>query len=174
MLKNRHDAFTLLSDLGAAPHLIRHLQLVGKAADALLQAYADLGIACNAASIELGAAVHDAGKIEYPAEMYAPGSRHEAAGERLLLAHGVEIEIARHCVAHADWLCASRSFEERTVALADKLWKGKREAELELLIVDEAAARLACTRWDIFNQLDSVFEEIAADGAQRLQRSIQV
>jgi hypothetical protein len=65
------------------------------------------------------------------------------------------------------------SLEERTVALADKLWKGKREAELELLIIDEVAARLGISRWDIFERLDSSFEEIASGGAERLQGSKQ-
>jgi len=42
------------------------------------------------------------------------------------------------------------SFEERSVALADKLWKGKRESKLELLVIDEAALKLAKGRWELF------------------------
>jgi hypothetical protein len=63
------------------------------------------------------------------------------------------------------------SFEERTVALADRLWKGMREPLLELGIIDEIAERLGVSRWDVFERLDTTFEEIAAGGDERLQRS---
>jgi len=56
--------------------------------------------------------------------------------------------------------------------LADKLWKGKREADLELCVIDEIALRTGLSRWDIFAQLDTTFEEIAAGGEERLRRSI--
>jgi hypothetical protein len=35
------------------------------------------------------------------------------------------------------------------MALADKLWKGKRESELELLVIDEAALKFAKGRWEL-------------------------
>lgn len=66
----------------------------------------------------------------------------------------------------------SVSFEELLVALADTLWKGSRDADLELRIIDGVAARLQTDRWDLFQTLDSLFEEIAADGDERLSRSI--
>jgi hypothetical protein len=65
------------------------------------------------------------------------------------------------------------SLEERTVALADKLWKAKREGDLELLVIEETAGRLGVSRWDVLVRPDNVFEEIAADGADRLQVSRQ-
>jgi hypothetical protein len=78
---------------------------------------------------------------------------------------------ARCCVSHATWQDTGVSFEERSVALADKLWKGKREPALELRVVDDVALRLGGQRWDVFGELDSVFEEIAAGAALRLERS---
>jgi len=57
------------------------------------------------------------------------------------------------------------------VALADKLWKGKREADLELTVIDEVAARLGISRWDVFELLDSTFENIAATATERLEQS---
>jgi hypothetical protein len=63
------------------------------------------------------------------------------------------------------------SLEERVVALADKLWKGKREPDLELNVIDEVAIRLGGSRWDVFEALDNTFEEIAAAGAERLELS---
>ena len=171
MLRNRSDAYRLLRELGAPDRLILHVQLVGEAAERLMQAYAELGVNFNESLVELGVAVHDAGKIEYPEELSGPGSRHEPAGEAMLLAKGVQPEVARCCVSHAKWQDAGVSFEERSVALADKLWKGKREEALELCIIDEAARRLGVDRWDVFAQLDSVFEEIASGGTVRLERS---
>jgi len=171
MLKNRKEAYELLQRLGAPARLLVHVQLVGEAADLLVRNYMELGLEFDGRLIELGTAIHDAGKIKFPGELDSPGSRHEPAGEALMLANNVQPEVARCCVSHATWSEPSVSFEERSVALADKLWKGKREEALELSVIDEAAARLRLTRWDVFSQLDSAFEEIAAGGAERLSRS---
>lgn len=171
MLSTRADADLLLQQLGAPQHLLAHLRLVGEAADLLIIALGNLGLQFDAQLIELGVAVHDAGKILHPQELVGPGSQHEAAGEALLLTHGVQPAVARCCVTHAAWQGAEVSLEERTVALADKLWKGKREASLELCVIDGVAARLGVGRSDIFEQLDAVFEAIAAGGTERLARS---
>ena len=171
MLKDRSDAYELLKDLGAPDRLVHHAQLVGQAADLLLLEFQSLGVICDVCVIELGAVLHDIGKIPHPEELSAPGSLHEQAGEALLLMHGVQPEVARCCTSHGAWNLPGVSLEERTVALADKLWKGKREAELELSVIDEVAVRLGVSRWDVFEQLDTAFEAIAAGGAERLQGS---
>lgn len=171
MLNNRAQAYHLLQELGAPERLLLHVRLVGEAADILIQAYEKLGLNFNAKMIELGVAVHDAGKILHPQELNAPGSLHEPTGETLLLTHGVQADIARCCITYATWQGPEVSLEERTVALADKLWKGKREENLELSVVDEVASRLGVGRWDVFEPLDSAFEAIAADGTERLHRS---
>ena len=171
MLDNCADAHQLLGKLGASARLLLHLQLVGEAADLLIRAYADLGFDFNAQWIELGVAVHDAGKITHPEELMSPGSLHEPAGKALMLQNDVQTEVAECCISHAAWRTQGLSLEELSVALADKLWKGKREADLELLVIDQAALRLGVDRWDVFEALDSVFEEIAAGGSGRLDRS---
>jgi len=171
MLESRADAHELLRSLGAPPRLIRHAELVGEAAALVLQQLQALGLTCDAKTIELGAALHDAGKILHPQELSESGSQHETAGERLLLEHGVQPTVARCCSSHGQWNLPDVSFEERTVALADKLWKGKRETDLELSIIDDVAKRLGISRWDVFESLDSTFEQIAANGTERLQRS---
>lgn len=171
ILRNRKDAEELLQRLGASKRLLLHLRLVGEAADLLIAAYGKLGLKFDAKLIELGVAIHDAGKIAFPEELDASGSQHEPAGLALLLAQGVQTEIARCCVSHADWRGELVSFEERSVALSDKLWKGKREPELELLVIDAIAKKLGLQRWDIYAQLDSTFETIAADASERLRRS---
>jgi hypothetical protein len=171
MLKDRQDAHRLLKKLGASERLLTHLLLVGEAASELTEQLDRAGIKFNANLVELGVAVHDAGKIKFPAELDGPGSNHEPAGEQLMLANGVQPEVAHCCVSHAAWQASDVSFEERLVALSDKLWKGKREESLELLVIDEAAARLGKSRWDLFPELDSAFEAIAAEGPSRLERS---
>ena len=171
MLTDRHDAYALLARLGATRRLLTHLQLVGEAADELLAAYASLRAPVDARLIELGVAVHDAGKITHPSELDGPGSLHEAAGEALMLAHGVLPEVARSCVLHAAWDAPGLALETLSVALADKLWKGLREPALELRVIDSVAACLRVERWDVFEPLDSAFEQIAAGGDGRLARS---
>lgn len=171
MLSSRDDAYSLLASLGASQRLLQHLKLVGEAADQLMSAYDDMGIPFQRQTIELGVAVHDAGKILFPQELDVAGSNHEPAGEQLMLSNGVQPEIARCCVSHAEWQVADVTFEELSIALADKLWKGKRVPELELRVIDLAAEKLGADRWDIFGRLDGTFEEIADGGADRLARS---
>lgn len=172
VLKSCRDAYRFLRELGATERLLMHVQFVGEAADRLMRAYKEFGIEFDARLVELGAALHDAGKIVHPDELTGPGSLHEVAGEKLLLLHGVPPEIARCCSAHGAWQGPDVSLEQRTVALADRLWKGSRAAKLELAVIDDIALRLGAARWDVFLKLDSLFEIIAAGGADRLQRSI--
>ena len=170
-LDTREDAYALLQHLGATPHLLLHLQLVGEAADELIALFGSLGVACDAQAIELAAALHDAGKIVHPNELSGPGHQHEQAGERLLLANGVPASLARHCVNHAAWDAPAMGFEELAVALADALWKGVRIEELELRVIDAVAAQLGVDRWAVLTAMDDGFERIANLGQERLARS---
>jgi hypothetical protein len=52
-----------------------------------------------------------------------------------------------------------------------RLWKGKREPALEKKVVENAATLLGLSFWDIFVELDTCFESVAAGGAGRLARS---
>ena len=171
MLHNRQDAYRLLAELGAPQRLLTHVKLVGEAGDRLIAEYIELGLSFDARLIELGVAIHDAGKIVHPEELEGPGAMHEPAGQTMLLARNVQPEVARCCVTHAKWQESEVSFEERSVALADKLWKGKREEMLELAIIDAVAAKLQTGRWEVFARLDAVFEEIASGAEARLERS---
>jgi hypothetical protein len=173
MLRSRQDAYELLRTIGAPARLITHVQLVGEAADLLMEAYADLKLTFDRQHTELGVAVHDAGKALFPEELNQPGSKHEPAGQVLMLEHGVQEHIARCCVSHAAWRQPDVTFEELSVALADKLWKGKREAELELTVIDRAAEQLRVDRWTVFDRLDAAFEAIADGASDRLARSVQ-
>jgi hypothetical protein len=119
----------------------------------------------------VGIVLHDAGKILVSAELDAPGGEHEPRGQELLLNHSVSPSLARICLSHARWSDMPVSLEELLVALSDKLWKGVRNAQLEERVINEVAKALNRDRWDLFVQLDSLFEDIAADGAARLERS---
>lgn len=172
MLGSQEDAFNLLKRVGAPRRLIKHLELVGEVGGEITSMLDDLAVQYDKLFVQVGIAVHDAGKIVHPNELEGGGNLHEAAGEKLLLEHGVDAKIARCCRSHAQYASMSVSFEELIIALADTLWKGSRETGLELQVIDGVAARLQASRWDLFETLDSLFEEIAAKGDERLSRSI--
>ncbi|MFH1810680.1 MAG: HD domain-containing protein [Pseudomonadota bacterium] len=170
-LTTRTQALALATELGAPAHLVRHLELVSEVAAQLAQALRQAGVALDTALVEVGAALHDAGKIVHPGELHGPGEEHETAGERLLLERGVDPRVARCCRSHGRALELAASLEEMLVGLADNLWRGQRQPALELAIVDRAASLLGQDRWDLFPALDACFEALAADGDVRLARS---
>ncbi|HEY1547401.1 MAG TPA: HD domain-containing protein [Kofleriaceae bacterium] len=166
------DALQLLAELGAAPWLVRHHELVLEAATTLCDRLRrDLRLAFDREQILVGAALHDAGKIVHPEEMSAPGNRHELAGEALLIDHGVAPTLARFCVTHASWAEPGIAIEDLLVALADKLWKGKRDDELERRVAEVIGGITNREAWAVFDPLDSICETIAAGGPDRLARS---
>lgn len=166
------EALTLLEDLGAPPHLRRHHELVLEAAMVLVsELVRAFSLRLDAQRVLVGAALHDVGKIRHPTEMSVPGNAHEREGEAMLLARGVAPAVARFCWTHAAWTHPEATLEDLIVAAADKLWKGKREAELEQLLVTALAASSGTPAWDAFSRADEIFSEIAADGDDRLARS---
>lgn len=165
------EARALLVELGAPQRLLRHGELVGEAAELLLVRLRRLGVPVNEDLVRLGVVLHDAGKIVHPGEFDRSGVEHEPAGEALLLARGVSPELARTCLSHARWDSMPVSLDELLVALADKLWKGARRPDLEQRVIDGVAHALGKQRWDLFVELDTLFEEIAAGGSRRLERS---
>ncbi|HYL98283.1 MAG TPA: HD domain-containing protein [Blastocatellia bacterium] len=172
-VKARQNAYAVLREINAPARLIRHAELVGEAADQLIARLDDLTVKFDKTLVLAGVVLHDAGKTLFPEEFDAPGEKHESAGRELLTRRGVPIDLARCCVSHAQWKTMDCSLEELLIALADKLWKGKREPELEAVVVDRVALRLNVDRWEVFIDLDSCFEQIAAGGPERLERSKQ-
>lgn len=168
------SALQRLAELGASPHLVRHHELVLEAATLLVTAWCEVvpGVAFDERQVLQGAALHDAGKIRFPEELAVPGHRHEEAGEALLLEAGVAPDVARHCVLHASWADHTDDIEVLLVALADKLWKGKRVPELEEALVRVALERSEESEWEVRMRLDDVFERVAEGGQERLARSV--
>lgn len=172
MLNSPDESIRLLNRLGAPVRLIKHLELVGEAGEQVISKLEELGVQFDKSFVQVGIAIHDAGKILHPEELNEGGNLHEASGEKLLLEQGVEKKVAYCCQSHSKYNSMPVSFEELLVALSDKLWKGKREPELELQVIDGVAEKLSTDRWSIFEILDSCFEDIASTGNARLSRSV--
>lgn len=168
MLRTPEDAFALMQELGASSWLVQHHRLVVEAAAELCERVTG---PYDRELVKLGAAVHDMGKVRHPEEMSGPGHQHEEAGRKLLTSRGVSDHVARFCVTHASWTAPNRTTEDLLVALADKLWKGKRVSELEELAVTRLANARGEDRWSVFSELDAVFEDVASRGDLRLARS---
>ncbi|MGH1344810.1 MAG: HD domain-containing protein [Nannocystales bacterium] len=170
MLLTVDDALALLARLGAPAHLRHHHALVAEAAEELIAGLSDFTACFDPQDVLLGAALHDVGKLLHPDEVHARGTRHEEAGRALLEAHGPP-RIARFCVSHGQWNCDALALEDLLVALADKLWKGKRVGKLEQRVVATLARSTRAPAWQVFSRLDLVFESVAARGDERLLRS---
>ena len=141
MIKTVQETYSFLQAIGASPHLILHVKLVGEAVDLLIAKLNQLHISFDANFVRLGVAFHDAGKIIYPEELTGKGNHHEADGEALLIDNGIDPKLARCCRSHGQWSTMECSFEELLVALADTLWKGKRNDRLENLVISQVSAR---------------------------------
>lgn len=160
----------LLAGLGATPRLLRHLELVTEVAADLAHALTGLGVDLDVERTLAGATAHDAGKIEHPEELDAPGSRHEPAGRALLLRHGVPADIAEVAVSHASW-SDDTPLEALVVVLADKLWKGARRPEVELAVARSAARRANLDPWSLVDAVERIAERVALGADERLRRS---
>lgn len=163
-------AAALLRNAGAPPRLAAHLRAVHDTAVVLT---GWLASACPAASFDrgavlFGAATHDIGKVVHVGELSAPGSLHEPAGEALLLAAGVPPHRARFAGTHGSWHAERAGLEDHLMSLADKIWKGKRQEDLERLLVDRLAGLTGQEPWEAFLTLDDHLTTLAADADGRL------
>jgi hypothetical protein len=164
------EALAFLRDAEAPPRLLRHAELVAEVAADLAKAIAALGVQIDSNEAMVGAALHDAGKIACPAELTGPGRAHEAAGEQLLRDKGVPDSLARFCRTHGMAPSEMPALEDLVVAVSDKLWRGARNEEAELALVDSVARQKGTDRWAVFTPLDECFERIASHGDERLAR----
>jgi hypothetical protein len=168
------EALDLVIKLGGTPRLLKHIELVMEAADRVIGRLNFLQLHhVRQSLVRVLVIFHDVGKVVHPDELEGGGSLHEEAGLALLLKHGIPRHLARISVTHARWQdTPDVTFPELIVALADRLWKGHRDPELELAIISALAGYSAAwSRWDLFIPLDTLFESIAAGGHDRLERS---
>ena len=163
-------AADLLERLDAPPRLAAHLRIVHdvacRLADWTDQRYPGLGYDRDA--MLFGAATHDIGKTIHVAELSAPGSTHEEAGRRLLIAAGVSAERARFAATHASWGGPGIGTEDLMVSVADKIWKNKRVPDLEDLFVARLTQASGREAWEEFISLDDLLEAIGAGADERL------
>lgn len=166
------QAIAWLASRRAHPWLVRHHELVVEAAGVLVDGMTSrLSLDFDRDHVLLGAALHDAGKILHVEEMRERGHAHEEAGRTILRDAGFPDHLARVCVTHAAWSGKEATIEDRLIALADKLWKGKRDTELEDALIGEIAERLGKERWEVFDVVDAICEDVARDAPSRLRRS---
>jgi hypothetical protein len=157
------DVETLLAEMDAPPRLGAHLRAVHDVAWRLTEALSDV-LAFDRDAVLWGAATHDVGKVILPAELSGPGVAHERAGYDLLLACGYDEARARFARDHGDWSDPDLPTECLLVTLADKVWKGKRVADLE----DRVVARIGGRAWQVYMALDDLLAGIADHAAARL------
>jgi hypothetical protein len=106
-------------------------------------------------AVLFGAATHDIGKARHPEELEQPGDLHEFTGEKILLEAGVPDRLARFARTHGR-IGEESELEDVLVALADKLWKGKRDETLESLAIEKIADRTDREKWEVFAALDNL------------------
>jgi hypothetical protein len=141
-------ARSLLEQCSALPRLIAHLTLTHDVAAQLLAGLQTHWpqLTLNRGAVLFGAAIHDIGKTVHPEELRPPGRLHEAAGEQVLLAAGISPALARFCRTHGEWNAES-PLEDLLVALADKVWKGRRDEPLEQALVDRIVLATGDLQW---------------------------
>ena len=85
-----------------------------------------------------------------------------------LIEHGISAEYARFARTHGQWE-RSTDIEDLLVALADKLWKGTRNRELEKKVVQYSSTVCREATWSVYTKLDDVLTPIADGSPQRLE-----
>lgn len=63
------------------------------------------------------------------------------------------------------------TIEDLMVAVADKLWMGKRVEDVEEALGAMVASQVGGKRWFMASIVDTICEAIAANGSERLARS---
>ncbi|MGW2841792.1 HD domain-containing protein [Streptomyces sp. NPDC001493] len=160
----------LLLSLNAPPRLAAHLRAVHDVAHQLVD-WTECrapGLTVDRAAVLFGAATHDIGKTEHPAELSGPGFRHEEAGRELLLAHGFDADLARFAGTHGTWTAPGVTLEDLLVSTADKIWKNKRVPELEDLVVRRLVRATGRPQWEEYLALDEVLERVGEVADRRL------
>jgi len=152
-------------------HSILVHDVASEVVDRLRRSFQNLSLDDEA--ILQGAALHDLGKILHPEELIGPGKQHEIDGPQFLEENGIEPHIARFARTHGSWKHEIVGLDDLVVALADNLWKGRRNEELEAIVVEAIARQMGQEKWLVFGQLDEIFAEIASEGASRLAMQLR-
>lgn len=63
--------------------------------------------------------------------------------------------------------------DDLVIALADNLWKGRRNEQLEMQVVEAVAQQTSQEKWLVFDRLDEIFASIASEGGNRLATQLR-
>lgn len=165
------EAAQVVQKVEPDPYLLAHLVLVHDTAFHLVEAIGAnwSGLVFDTQLVLLGAALHDIGKVRHPEEMSAPGSRHHEAGFALLQELGMDAAQARFARTHGAWRREEAlTLEDLIVALADVIWAGGRERELEDMVAEALNAIDGRELWQTFLDLDDILTKLTQDAELRL------
>jgi hypothetical protein len=165
------EAEMLLARLGAPARLVAHLTLVHSSAATLVGRLSKAWpcLAVDRASVLLGAAVHDVGKVVHPEELKRSGKAHETAGEALLLREGFGPSVARLARTHGRHDAeGDLAIEDLLVILADAVWKGARRPAVEERLCREIARACHEETWRVYATLDEILAALTAGAEERL------
>ena len=165
------EVVTLLNDHHAPPRLIAHLIVVHHIANQLVSALRRTwpGLSFDPYLVQMGAALHDVGKLTYPSELVSDGDYHEQAGYDLLVKAGIDPDIAKFAVTHSGRTSETGlRLEDILVALADKCWRGKRDRTLEDMLCRRISTDLSRPSWEVFSELDTILTSITEQSAKLL------
>jgi hypothetical protein len=164
------DIVELLCRVNASPRLAAHLRVVHDVAVQLVESFrgAFPAFRFDDAAVVYGAGTHDIGKALHPAELQASGNVHEVDGYQLLIDSGVPARLARFARSHGEWGSRDAKVEDEIVALADKVWKGRREEDLEHKLASRISAAEGEESWRVFTRLDDLLTAISSDADRRL------
>ena len=161
----------LLETVGAAPRLRAHLALVHDTAARMTERISVHWptLEYDPEAVRMGAATHDIGKAVFPEELVGEGRHHEAVGAGVLADCGFPVRFARFTRTHGRWEQEEGILlEDLLVALADTLWKGKRDDALEDRCCRRIAAISGLDPWRVSLRFYEMMEEIADGAAERV------
>jgi hypothetical protein len=153
----------ILQAVHAPPRLVAHLRVVHDAALTITTGIAVYWpiLLYDKQAVLVGAATHDIGKIIYPNELTGAGNKHEMVGPDLLVQYGVPSNYARFASTHGQWnRDQAATLEDLLVALADTIWKGSRNSELETRVSKTIALLNNEEAWSVFLKLDDLIGEV--------------
>jgi HD superfamily phosphodiesterase len=141
----------LLKSAKAPERLVAHLTLVHDVATKLTKKVRREypALLFDEQAVLFGAATHDIGKASFPAELVGPGSMHEECGAEILKQFGIPDPLARFPRTHAVWSEQS-TIEDLLVSVADKIWRGKRQEDLERILFQRVSLQLSKPEWEVF------------------------
>jgi hypothetical protein len=168
------DAARILQRLSVPTQLQAHLEIVHDTAKELIRKLEKSfpALDFDRDAILFGAATHDVGKLLHTDEIKIKGQKHLKDGPALLGLLGVPARLGRFAASHGSW-CTATELEDLLVALADQIWKGRRDQDLALLVTEHVVRQTGKSQWEAFMELDDVLADIAATSNDRLEYALK-